>query len=314
MGAFFLLAGYFTPGSMERKGAGPFLWERLVRLGMPLILFVFVLGPIADIGLYLAPAPLIAEPLTWQSYWRLYPEFIGLGPLWFVAMLLIFSVGYVVWRTLAGVGSPVRTDSASPPSYLGIGLFMLLLALVSYLTRIVIPLGRTVLDFPTLAYLPQYLSFFMIGILAYRHNWFRTFPDGMGRVGAVIAAVGTLLLFPIPILGILSGSFRFLGNGTWPSAVYSLWDSIFSVSLCMAAIPFFRRYFNGENKLGVLLSEQSYTVYIIHCTTIVFIAYGLREIRLGPLLKFGLGAVIVIPVCFTIAYALRRIPGVAKIL
>ena len=39
MGAFFLLAGYFTPGSFERKGPASFLKERLLRLGVPLIVF-----------------------------------------------------------------------------------------------------------------------------------------------------------------------------------------------------------------------------------------------------------------------------------
>ena len=35
MGAFFLLAGYFTPESFDRKGAGAFLMGKLVRLGIP---------------------------------------------------------------------------------------------------------------------------------------------------------------------------------------------------------------------------------------------------------------------------------------
>ncbi|MCB0110309.1 MAG: acyltransferase family protein, partial [Caldilineaceae bacterium] len=35
MGALFLLAGYFTPGSYDRKGAGAFLKDRLLRLGIP---------------------------------------------------------------------------------------------------------------------------------------------------------------------------------------------------------------------------------------------------------------------------------------
>ena len=50
MGAFFLLAGYFTPGSFDRKGPGSFLKARLLRLGIPIILFIFVLSPISSIG------------------------------------------------------------------------------------------------------------------------------------------------------------------------------------------------------------------------------------------------------------------------
>jgi len=35
MGFFFLLAGYFTPRSLERKGYGHFLCDRFLRLGLP---------------------------------------------------------------------------------------------------------------------------------------------------------------------------------------------------------------------------------------------------------------------------------------
>ena len=88
------------------------------------------------------------------------------------------------------------------PSYLGIGIFILALALVTYLLRIVIPMGKEVLDFPTLSYLPQYLSFFIVGIVAYRRNWFRTTPGSMGVVGFVTALVATVLLFPLALSGV----------------------------------------------------------------------------------------------------------------
>jgi glucan biosynthesis protein C len=84
MGAFFLLAGYFTPGSFDRKGPGSFLKARLLRLGIPIILFIFMLSPISSIGYWQMPASLtgITTPLTWQAY----PYLIGTGPMWFVAI------------------------------------------------------------------------------------------------------------------------------------------------------------------------------------------------------------------------------------
>ena len=125
MGALFLIAGYFTPGSFDRKGSGSFLKNRLLRLGIPLIFFYFVLNPISMIGLYLEPAPRIGEPLTWNNFWQAYPYLLGMGPMWFVAMLLIFSFVYAAWRRLPGNRTPPPTDEASPPGYLGIGVFIL---------------------------------------------------------------------------------------------------------------------------------------------------------------------------------------------
>jgi hypothetical protein len=37
--ALFLLAGYFTPPSLEKKGSGPFLVDQLIRLGIPLLVY-----------------------------------------------------------------------------------------------------------------------------------------------------------------------------------------------------------------------------------------------------------------------------------
>ena len=318
MGAFFLLAGYFTPGSFDRKGPGSFLKARLLRLGIPVILFCFVLNPISRMGWWLMPASLtgITTPPTWQAY----PRLLGLGPLWFVAMLLIFSFGYAAWRRLTRNRTSSSMSESSPPSYLGIGIFILALALVSYLVRIVIPLGTSVSEFPTLAYLPQYLSFFVIGAVASRHNWFRTLPRSMGVVGFVTAVVAGVLLYPLAFSGHLfsleltPALDNAWGNGQWQSAVYALWDSTFAVGICLGLITLFRRFFNGQGRFGRFLSQHGYTVYIIHIPTIVFLAFALGGIELAPLLKFGMAAVIMIPTCFAVAFIVRKIPRVSRIL
>ncbi|MBU0490584.1 MAG: acyltransferase family protein [Chloroflexi bacterium] len=324
MGAFFLLAGYFTPGSYDRKGPGPFLKDRLLRLGIPIILFIFVLSPISSIGYYLMPSSLtgITTPLTWQAY----PHLLGLGPLWFVAMLLIFSLGYAAWRMLTRNRASSSTSDSTPPSYLRMGIFILALALVSYLVRIIVPLGQEislfgdVLSFPTIAYLPQYLGFFVIGIVASRHDWFRTWSRSTGIVGLMMAAVATVALFPIALISLLiaienaAQQIPPFGYGTWQSAVYALWDSTFAVGMCLGLITLFRRFFNGESRFGRFLSQHSYAVYVFHIPIVVWLAYALRDIELAPLLKFGLAAIIIVPTCFAVAYIVRKIPGVSRIL
>jgi glucan biosynthesis protein C len=318
MGAFFLLAGYFTPGSYDRKRPGSFLKGRLLRLGIPLIIWIFVLNPISSIGFFLMPASLTGNttPLAWQAY----PHLLGLGPLWFVAMLLIFSFGYAAWRMLTKSQASFSTSKSSLPGYLGIGIFILALALVSYLIRIIVPIGKSVAGFPTLAYLPQYLSFFVLGTVASRHDWFRTLPRSMGIGGFVTAAVVAVALFPIAFISLLisienaSQQLPPFGYGTWQSAVYTLWDSIFAVGMVLAVIALFRRFFNGQARFGSFLSQDSYTVYIIHIPIVVFLAFALRGIDLANFLKFGMAALIVIPTCFAVAYVIRKIPGASRIL
>ncbi|HTT39005.1 MAG TPA: acyltransferase family protein, partial [Burkholderiales bacterium] len=47
MGLFFLLAGYYTPQAYDRRGAGRFLRDRLIRIGIPLLLGVVLIVPLA---------------------------------------------------------------------------------------------------------------------------------------------------------------------------------------------------------------------------------------------------------------------------
>ena len=272
MGAFFLLAGYFTPGSYNRKGTSSFLKDKLLRLGIPIVVFYFVISPISFIGRNLMPAVItgITDPLTWQSFWQTYPDRIGLGPLWFCGMLLIFNFGYAAWRTRLKNQTSASVRESSVPSYLGICAFTLALTLVSYMTRIIIPLGVSVLDFPTLAYLPQYLSFFVIGTVASGKNWFRTVPNSMGVAGFVAAVLASVFLFPLAFSGQMfsiefSAAFgNALGYGQWQSAAYALWDSTFAVGICLSLVTFFRRFSSEQGRLGRSLSQQSYAVYITH--------------------------------------------------
>ena len=109
MGAFFLLSGYFTPSSYERKGTGAFLRDRLIRLGVPLVVFYFVLQPIL-----LLPAYDDGSLAHW------YLSAIGSGPLWFVLVLLVLDTAYALTRGVTR-GRPARENrevaQPAPPAY-----------------------------------------------------------------------------------------------------------------------------------------------------------------------------------------------------
>ena len=245
---------------------------------------------------------LTIPPFTWQQY----PKLIGVGPLWFAEMLLIFDFGYAVWRLATNHRARPAVSGLRPPGYGALGAFVLALALVSYLLRIVVPIGAStpVLGFPTPAYLPQYLSFFILGAVAFRRDWFRTIPSSMGKVGLGVALAATILLFPLA----LSGQSAFLGYGYWQSAVYALWDSTVSVGMGLGLITSFRHFFPRPGRIGRFLSQQAFTVYVVHIPIIVLLALALRGMNPAQLLKFGLAAIIGVPLCFAVAYLVRKIP------
>src|SRR5512136_914363 len=111
MGLFLLISAYFVPGSYDRKGAGRFLKDRLIRLGIPLALYSWVINPLFVYGALTIGADL-RMPL-WRfiltEYFSKYGQpLLGAGPLWFVEVLLIFSLVYVLWRLV------MRSRPASP--------------------------------------------------------------------------------------------------------------------------------------------------------------------------------------------------------
>ena len=110
----------------------------------------------------------------------------------------------------------------------------------------------------------------------------------------------------------MSGAF--LGNGTWQSAVYALWDSIFCVGLFTALIVFFRRLPDRQTRFAGALSSQTLLVFLVHIPVLVFLAIALRDLSLPGLLKFVIVAVIGVPLSFTIANLIRKIALVSRVL
>ena len=315
MGAFFLLAGYFTPAAFDRKGSGAFLRDRIIRLGIPLAVYVFLLNPLAELGAWLMPAELTG--ITRDPVWSDYPDLIGLGPLWFVAMLLVFSFGYVGYKSLAG-GSGL--SPARMPGYAALAAFTVALAAVSYGWRMIVPLGESVWQFPTLAYLPQYLSFFALGAIAYRRDWLATLTGAKGALGAFFAGAAAVLLFPLAFSGemftveVTEALENAMGDGHWQSAAYAAWDSIFAVGLVLALVVAFRAAANRKNAFGTFLANHSYAVYVLHIPVVVYGAYLLRSIEMTAIAKTALVSAVVVPACFAIAFIVRKLPGVSRVL
>jgi len=301
MGLLFLLSGYFIPGSLEHKGATKFLKDRILRLGIPTLLYVFVLNPIASWAYQMMRASADTAAIRF-----------ALGPMWFVVMLFVFDMGYVLWYLINKRWNmrPLR-KTHSVLTLSKIALYTLGLAAVSYLFRMYVPYGIPVVQFPSLAYLPQYLSFFLIGVIAYRRDWLHTIPSSFGQIGFVLAILVSIVLLPISLTG-KDGSF--IGHGSWKSAVFALWDSIFAVGISLALITFFRRFWNKGQEFSRFLSEHSFTVYVIHVPIIAMIILSILSLQLHPLLKFGVATVVGLPLCFAVSWLIRKIPYVSKVL
>jgi len=318
MGLFFMIAGYFTPGSYDRKGPRQFLKDRLLRLGIPMLCYDFIIGPLMAYPLIKSGAWKSAGP--YQDYLaRYYSRFhIGTGPLWFVEALLIFAICYALWRAFTKAPSPAEQDETGPPGNLKIAVFILALTGVTFAVRIWLPVGWSFeplnFQFP---FFPQYICMFIVGIVAYRHNWLVRITDAMGRLWLCLAVVMVVIVFPA--LFILGGAAKgniapFLGGLHWQCFSYALWEQLTGVALIIALPALFRKRLNRQGRLTRAMAGSAYTAYIIHAPVVILVAIAIRNISLYPLLKFAIAVLIAVPLCFALGNIIRKLPLARRIL
>ncbi|HEX5906036.1 MAG TPA: acyltransferase, partial [Propionibacteriaceae bacterium] len=231
----FLVAGLLTRPSLERKGPGRFAADRLLRLGVPFAVFTLGLWPLLMYALY---HPLGAAP---GSYWDGFVDESGhldTGPLWFVGVLLIFSLGYAAWvglgRRITAILGPRRRTVASPLEHEITAVRLLLIAgtvaATTFLVRLVFPFASESVTDLNLWEWPACIALFALGIAASRQGWLIAVPDrlrGQCRLITLIAAAATVaLVFIAGQLGVLEQLF---GGWNWPALVFAAIESMLTV-------------------------------------------------------------------------------------
>ena len=309
MALLFFIAGYFTPRSYDVKGAGGFIAGRLFRLGLPTLLYVVVIGPIAE-SISHGRAPSASEA---ANYFLRGGFLSGTGPMWFCAALLIFTIGYVAWRGWA------RAPQSRPVTPTGLAAVLAVVALTvsTFLVRLSQPLGSSVLNFQ-LAYFPSYVIMFALGIDASRGRWLETVTDRFAWTIGISCLGLAALLWPALLVmgGALSGHRdAYVGGLTWQSAGLCLWESLVCVGMSVAVLAGFRAWRAREGRFSRFMSENAFAVYVLHPPILIGLALALRPLTLSPILKFallwGVGAVI----CFGLAAPIaRKAPGLRRIL
>ena len=86
------------------------------------------------------------------------------------------------------------------------------------------------------------------------------------------------------------------------------------MGMIIVLLVWFREKFNRQNALAKAVSDSTFAVYFIHAPVLVFLALTIRHITLYPLLKWVLVSPVAIALCFGIAYLLKRLPLVRRIL
>ena len=312
MGFFFLLAGYFTPGSVERKGAARYLGERLRRLGIPLLGYFFLISP-ATVAL----ARMADGHAFWPGWWAMtrQGEFRP-GPLWFVEALLIFALVYVGWRRFRKPAKTTHDDGDVAAEGAGIRTGMLLfaataVALVSFAVRLAVPVGSEVL-WLQLGYFPGYVLLFTVGCRAARSRALERVSAREAIPWGVVSLLAVVLL-PV-MIGTRSAHGSFLGGWTLNALIYATWNPLAGWGIILLMLWGFRRWFSTGTVATAWLSRHAYGSYIIHPPVVVGISLLARSWPLPAWVKFGLVGGLACVGSAVAAAGLMRLPGARRVL
>ena len=318
MSFFFLLSGYFLCGSCNRKGPGPCMRGRLVRLGIPLLAYIVLIAPSID---YLVLTFTRHRDVT---LFQVFSYFItrhrvDVGPLWFVEALLIFSALFVIRRRF--LEQRGREANRPPfmnrfPSSTAIVISILALSAGTFLVRLVFPIGVWIVHFQ-LAHFVHYIFCFCAGILAYRGNWLEHLSAKQWRLWTW-AALGSVILLPV-IVGISlatgNGPEIFFGGFSFAALAAALWESMACLSIIIALLGVFRKWLNHQGRIAKTLSRNAYTVYLIHALVITALMAALYNSAWPSAAKFGLVSLLGVAGCFLIShFVIRRLPGAKRVL
>ncbi|MCP3682859.1 MAG: acyltransferase family protein [bacterium] len=304
MGLFFLLSGFFTVGSLARKGKVKFVKDRLVRLGIPLVGYTILIAPIVD---YLVLNYSMGKDV---SFFEAFSFGWAVGPLWFVEALLILSLIYVLFNSK----KTLVLFKDRFPSTSSIVLVMVILAILTFLVRIMFPIGVLVHVFQVAHYV-SYIFAFFIGIIAYNNGWFEHLGNvRLWKIVAIVSIITLPIIFTIGMM--LSGGDInvFMGGFGWQSLLLSFWETIAGISIIISLLSIFKKRFDTQGRLARWASPNYYGAYIFHAIVIVSLMVPLLGVAIPSSLKALIVAILAVPLCFIVTALVRKLPFVNKVI
>ncbi len=305
LGPLFLVAGWLSAPSLARKGPGGFARGRLLRLGLPLIVFVALIDPLADYAGDHAEGG--SRPFA--DYLLDRTDSRDTGPLWFVAALVGFSLAYAGWRHL----SP---DRALPPAPQARHLVAAtaLIAMGSFVVWQWSSLTDDSWYDLNWGQWPQGAVLFGLGVWAGEQGWFEGWPSrGVRRLGGV-ALAALLALLALAGYGLAQDEVEVIaGSLNLPTLLLTLCDGAVAVAGSLWLIATLRKRAPRTPRWRTAAARSSYATYVTHPLVVVALMALLRPWSVAPEMKFLVVAPLAVPLAYVAGYVLTRLPGVRRV-
>ncbi|SDZ52657.1 Acyltransferase family protein [Asanoa ishikariensis] len=309
IGTFFFIAGLFAPAAMARKGPGKFVSERLVRLGVPFLLFALLVWPLFMWFAYLAAGYQVS---FWWEFTHRHP-FLDSGPLWFAEILLYVSLAYaaLVWARDRARADGRADDSDEGPTTLGgrqLVTLVAMVALASFLIRLWFPAqSKQVLDLHVWQW-PQCVAMFGLGVAAARFGWAKRVPERLRR-GCGVAVIITVVALPlyawtVGISDLANDAGPYQGGWHWQALLLATVEAVLVVAGSVWVLGLAQDRLQGVTQLWRRCARGSFAAFVLQAPVLLTLAIMLRPFDLPAEAKAIAVAGIGIPVCFWLAWKL----------
>jgi peptidoglycan/LPS O-acetylase OafA/YrhL len=329
MAFMFFISGLFVRDSLVRKGAAIFLRDRVWRLGVPFLLSVVVLMPIAYYPTFLRyHLPGTTDFNFLHFWWRTltvgpWPS----GPAWFLWVLLALdAVAAAVWwiapRFIPTLGQLIF--SARNRAMMAFVVF-LIVSTAAYLPMHLafgdvswLELGRFPLPIQTSRIL-LYTAYFFVGV-------------GVGAINlraGLLADSGELakrwpvwLAFAVAFYGailvLVYAHHNWVADFDSPPLLwkvgYGLAFAMYSAAMAFTVSAVFLRFAKFSWCLLDALQPAAYGIYLLHYIFIIWLQYAVYDYSLSAGVKFAIVFAGTLSMSWALTVILRKIPVVARMI
>jgi surface polysaccharide O-acyltransferase-like enzyme len=329
MACMFFISGLFVRDSLVRNGPATFLRHRAWRLGVPFLLSIFVLMPIAYYPTFLRYHLPGTTDFNFLHFWW-HTLTIGpwpSGPAWFLWVLLVLdAIAALVWLVAPGIVEALGRLIFSMRDRA----MTAFVAFLIFSVAIYLPMRLAFGDASWLEPGGYPLPIQTSRILLYAGYFF----TGIG-VGALDLRTGLLaedgevakrwliwsafaLLFYGAILLLVYAHHNWVADFNSPplgwGVGYGLAFALFSAAMAFAEPAVFLRFAKRNWSIMDALRPSAYGIFLVHYIFIIWLQYALYDYSLPAGVKAAIVFAGTLALSWALVATLRKIPFVARMI
>ncbi|MEA2794256.1 MAG: hypothetical protein QOI87_1636 [Bradyrhizobium sp.] len=329
MAFMFFISGLFVRNSLARKGSAVFLRERAWRLGVPFLISIFVLMPIAYYPSFLRyHLPGTTDFNFLHFWWRTltvgpWPS----GPAWFLWVLLALdAMAAAVWWIGPGMMDALgRLIYAARDRPMTAFVVFVIVSITAYL-----PMHLAFGDISWLEWDGFPLPIQTSRILLYTAYFFAGVGVGAVNLRAGLLAengelprrwpvwLGFALVFYVAILVVVYAHHNWVADFDSPPLLwktsYGLAFATYSAAMAFTVSAIFLRFADSSWRLLDALQPSAYGVYLLHYIFIIWLQYAVYDYSFPAFVKFAIVLSGTLSLSWGLTVMLRKIPAVARMI